>query len=41
MRINTDYRDYMNIACVRTNTMKTFHNYFYKESVIYLINLIF
>lgn len=28
MRINSGYKEYMNIACVRTNTMKTIHNYF-------------
>lgn len=33
MRINSEYKDYMNIAVVRTNTMKTIHNYFRKESV--------
>lgn len=32
-RINSGYKDYMNIAVVRTNTMKTLHNYFKKESV--------
>lgn len=36
MRINSQYKHYMNIAVVRTNTMKTLHNYFRKESV-YLI----
>ena len=28
MRINSQYQDYNNIAVVRTNTMKTIHNYF-------------
>ena len=32
-RINSQYKTYMNIAVVRTNTMKTIHNYFAKESV--------
>lgn len=33
-RINSGYKDYMNIGVVRTNTMKTLHNYFRKGSVI-------
>ena len=32
-RINSQYKTHMNIAVVRTNTMKTIHNYFAKESV--------
>ena len=28
MRINSQYQDFNNIAVVRTNTMKTIHNYF-------------
>ena len=37
MRINSQYKEYMNIAVVRTNTMKTMHNYFKKESVLICI----
>jgi hypothetical protein len=32
-RINSGYKSCMNIAVVRTNTMKTIHNYFKKDSV--------
>lgn len=32
-RINSDYKEFLNIAVVRTNTMKTIHNYFKKGSV--------
>ncbi len=40
-RINSGYKHYMNVGVVKTNTMKTLHNYFRKESVIYrIINLI-
>ena len=35
-RINSQYKDYLNIAVVRTNTMKTIHNYFKKESVLFI-----
>ena len=35
-RINSQYKDYLNIAVVRTNTMKTIHNYFRKESVLFI-----
>jgi len=33
IRINTQYKDCMNVGVVRTNTMKTMHNYFKKESL--------
>lgn len=33
MRINSGYKEYQNIGVVRTNSMKTLHNYFRKESV--------
>mmetsp|Transcript_2320 Transcript_2320/g.1663 ORF Transcript_2320/g.1663 Transcript_2320/m.1663 type:complete len:269 (+) Transcript_2320:113-919(+) len=33
IRINSGYKCYMNIAVVRTNAMKTIHNYFPKNSV--------
>lgn len=33
MRINSGYKECMNIGVVKTNTMKTIHNYFRKESV--------
>ena len=33
MRNNSGYKDCMNIGVVKTNTMKTLHNYFNKESV--------
>ena len=33
IRINSGYKECLNVACVRTNTMKTVHNYFEKESV--------
>jgi len=33
LRINSGYKDCMNLGVVRTNTMKTIHNYFKKESV--------
>lgn len=39
LRINSQYKDYMNIAVVRTNTMKTIHNYFRKESVSEIRNI--
>ncbi len=35
-RINSGYKSYMNIAVVRTNSMKTIHNYFTKDSVSFL-----
>lgn len=35
LRINSGYKNYMNVGVVKTNTMKTLHNYFRKESVIY------
>ena len=35
MRINSAFKNYTNIGVVRTNTMKTIHNYFRKESVRY------
>lgn len=41
MRINSKYKDYMNIAVVRTNTIKTLHNYFKKDSVRHHIYLTF
>lgn len=28
IRINSDYKECLNVAAVRTNTMKTLHNYF-------------
>lgn len=34
LRINSGYKDCMNVGVVKTNTMKTIHNYFAKESVI-------
>ena len=37
-RINSQYKDYLNIAVVRTNTMKTIHNYFRKESVLFKLS---
>lgn len=33
IRINTGYKECMNVGVVRTNTMKTLHNYFEKSSV--------
>jgi len=33
LRINSQYEDYNNVAVVRTNTMKSLHNYFAKHSV--------
>lgn len=33
MRINSELKEYLNIGVVRTNTMKTLHNYFEKESI--------
>lgn len=33
LRINSGYKDCLNIAVVRTNTMKTLHNYFEPNSV--------
>jgi tRNA (guanine-N7-)-methyltransferase len=33
LRINSGYKDCLNIGVVKTNTMKTIHNYFRKESV--------
>jgi len=33
LRVNSGYKDGLNIGVVRTNTMKTLHNYFKKESV--------
>ncbi len=33
MRVNSGYKECMNIGVVKTNTMKTIHNYFRKESV--------
>ena len=33
LRINSGYKDCLNIGVVKTNTMKTLHNYFRKESV--------
>lgn len=33
LRINSGYKDCMNIGVVKTNTMKTIHNYFRKGSV--------
>lgn len=32
-RHNSGYKNYTNISVVKTNTMKTLHNYFKKESV--------
>ena len=32
-RINSGYKDFMNVGVIKTNTMKTIHNYFRKESV--------
>jgi tRNA (guanine-N7-)-methyltransferase len=34
-RINSGYKECMNVGVVKTNTMKTLHNYFRKESVSY------
>lgn len=33
LRINSEYKDCLNVGVVRTNTMKTLHNYFAKNSV--------
>lgn len=33
LRINSGYKDCLNVGVVKTNTMKTIHNYFRKESV--------
>lgn len=33
VRNNSGYKDCMNVGVVKTNTMKTIHNYFRKESV--------
>jgi tRNA (guanine-N7-)-methyltransferase len=33
IRINSGYTECQNVSVVRTNTMKTVHNYFEKESV--------
>jgi hypothetical protein len=33
LRINSGYKECMNIGVVKTNTMKTIHNFFGKESV--------
>ena len=36
-KINSGHKNYLNIGVVKTNTMKTLHNYFRKESVIILM----
>lgn len=41
MRINSELKEYLNIGVVRTNTMKTLHNYFEKESVIFIKFIIY
>ena len=33
LRINSDYQDCLNIAVLRTNAMKSLHNYFNKGAV--------
>mmetsp|Transcript_16375 Transcript_16375/g.27709 ORF Transcript_16375/g.27709 Transcript_16375/m.27709 type:complete len:182 (+) Transcript_16375:121-666(+) len=33
MRINSGFKECMNMGVVRTNTMKTLHNYFEKDSI--------
>ena len=33
IRINSGYKECLNVGVVRTNTMKTLHNYFEKASV--------
>ena len=33
IRINSGYKECMNVGVVRTNTMKTLHNYFERDSV--------
>lgn len=33
VRINSGYKECLNVGVVRTNTMKTLHNYFDKNSV--------
>lgn len=33
LRINSGYKECLNVAAVRTNTMKTLHSYFAKQSV--------
>lgn len=33
IRINSKYKECLNVGVVKTNTMKTLHNYFRKESV--------
>ena len=33
LRINSQYKECLNVGVIRTNTMKTLHNYFPKESV--------
>ena len=33
MRINSEYKDCLNIGVLRTNAMKSLHNYFKKDSV--------
>jgi tRNA G46 methylase TrmB len=33
IRINSGYKECLNVGVVKTNTMKTLHNYFRKESV--------
>ena len=38
-RNNSGFKDCLNVAVVRTNTMKTIHNYFRKESVLFLLKI--
>jgi len=33
VRANSQFKECMNVGVVKTNTMKTLHNYFRKESV--------
>lgn len=33
LRVNSGYKDCLNIGVLRTNAMKSLHNYFAKESV--------
>jgi len=39
LRINSGYKDCLNVGVVKTNTMKTIHNYFRKESVSQALTL--
>jgi tRNA (guanine-N7-)-methyltransferase len=41
IRINSGYKECLNVGVVRTNTMKTLHNYFEKSSVSEFLSFTF